>query len=247
MRRYTSPFVAVAAAFLMSCSQTSSVPTWNSLNPEPGEWITWGGDLGNKRYSPLDQINKDNVGELQVVWRWQAEPLPGRHDSNWKATPLYIDGVLYVPTGGSKVAAIDPATGETIWLFTPDPLRVGTRPFSGSSRAVSYWTDGTKRRILHNSIDGRLFSIDAETGKLDPSFGTGGFVDLNKNLLAEDDDRKADSVGSTGPGVVVGDVIVVQVIANDTPQNKVGTPAYVRGFDIRTGELLWTFHTIPRP
>lgn len=247
MRRYTPSFVALAAVFLMSCSQTASVPSWNSLNPKPGEWITWGGDLGNKRYSPLDQINRDNVGDLQVAWRWKAEPLPGRHDSNWKATPIYIDGVLYVPTGGSKVAAIDPGTGETIWLFTPDPLRVGTRPFSGSSRAVSYWTDGKERRILHNSIDGRLFSINAETGELDPNFGEGGFVDLNKNLLAEDDDREADSVGSTSPGIVVGDVIVVQIIANDTPKNKVGTPGYVRGFDIRTGELLWTFHTIPRP
>lgn len=247
MRRYTPSFVALAAVFLMSCSQTASVPSWNSLQPKPGEWITWGGDLGNKRYSPLDQINRDNVADLQVVWRWKAEPLPGRHDSNWKATPIYIDGVMYVPTGGSKVAAIDPASGETIWLFTPDPLRVGTRPFSGSSRAVSYWTDGNKRRILHNSIDGRLFSIDAETGLPDASFGQNGIVDLNQNLLAPDDEREADSVGSTGPGVVVGDVIVVQVVSNDTPQNKTGTPNYVRGYDIRTGELLWTFRTIPRP
>src|SRR5690606_12530460 len=188
-----------------------------------------------------------NADQLQVIWRWAAEPLIGRHDSNWKATPLYVDGVLYLPTGGSKVAALDPASGETLWLFTPEPLRVGKRPFSGSSRAVSYWTDGTEKRILHNTVDGRLFSIDAETGKLDPNFGEGGFVDMNKTLLAEGDDRETVDVGSTAPGIVVGDVIVTQVIGNDTPQNKVGTPGYIRGYDIRTGEMLWRFHTIPRP
>lgn len=250
----TAAFLATTA-LLAGCSQPplsstsplTTAPNWNSLQPEAGEWITWGGDLGNKRYSPLDQIDKDNADQLQVIWRWGAEPLIGRHDSNWKATPLYVDGVLYLPTGGSKVAALDPASGETLWLFTPEPLRVGKRPFSGSSRAVSYWTDGTEKRILHNTVDGRLFSIDAETGKLDPNFGEGGFVDMNKNLLAEGDDRETVDVGSTAPGIVVGDVIVTQVIGNDTPQNKVGTPGYIRGYDIRTGEMLWRFHTIPRP
>lgn len=249
MRSIVSSSIAffATACLLTSCSQSDTALSWNSLSPEAGEWITWGGDLGNKRYSPLDQINEDNVAQLQTTWRWQAERLPGRHDSNWKATPLYVDGLLYLPTGGSKVAAIDPATGETQWMFTPDPLRVGSRPFTGSSRAVSYWSDGEKQRILHNSIDGRLFSIDAATGEPDAGFGQGGFVDLNKNLLAEGDTRETDDVGSTAPGIVVGDVIVVQVIGNDTPKNNLGTPGYIRGYDVRSGELLWTFHTIPRP
>lgn len=246
-----SPVLAMVAVFVVGCSEPSSTSTpsesRNTLTPKAGEWITWGGDLGNSRYSPLDQINKDNVGELRLRWRWQAERLPDRYDSNWKATPLYIDGVLYVPTGGSKVAAIDPATGKTIWLFTPDPWRFGHRAFTGSSRAVSYWSDGTNKRILHNTVDGRLFSIDALTGTLDPNFGDGGVVNINDNLLAPDDDRVADEVGSTAPGIVVGDVIVVQIIGNDTPRNKTGTPGYVRGYDVRSGKLLWTFHTIPRP
>ncbi|MEX1034182.1 MAG: PQQ-binding-like beta-propeller repeat protein [Cellvibrionaceae bacterium] len=245
MKRYVLVSL-VAITLLTACSQPN-IPSDGASSPQTVDWITWGGDPGNTRYSPLAQINKDNATQLQPAWRWQAEGLPGRHDSNWKATPLYVDGALYLPTGGSKVAAIDPATGETIWLFTPDPLRVGSRPFTGSSRAVSYWTDGTHKRILHNSIDGRLFSIDAATGKLDLTFGEGGFVDLNKNLLAEGDDREIADVGSTAPGIVVGDVIVVQVISNDTPRNKQGTPGYIRGYDVRSGELLWTFHTIPRP
>ncbi len=247
MKRLNLSFFTCIALTLSLLTAAESPPSWNSLNPKPGEWITWGGDLGNNRYSPLDQINKSNVSDLQLIWRWQAEPIINRPDSNWKATPLHIDGVLYLPTGGSKVAALNPATGETLWMFTPNPIKVGTRRFTGSSRAVSYWTDGQKKRILHNSIDGRLFSIDAETGELDPGFGNKGFVDLNENLLALGDDPDIDDVGSTAPGVVVGDVIVVQVISNDTPRNKVGTPGYIRGYDIRTGKMLWKFHTIPRP
>jgi len=259
MQRIVKVFTAAASfaltATIVACSQppvaentsASKVPSWNSLTPKAGEWITWGGDLGNARYSPLDQINKDNVAKLHVVWRWPGEFLPRGPDTNWKATPLFIDGTLYAPTGGSKVAAIDPVTGKTVWLFTPNPIRVGTRPFSGSSRAVSYWTDGVNKRILHNSIDGRLFSIDATTGKLDPTFGNGGVVNLMENLLADDDPRKPDDMGSTGPGIVVGDVIVIQMIGNDTPRNKEGTPGNIRGYDIRTGKMLWRFHTIPRP
>lgn len=255
MKYVAKIFTTVASlaltATILGCSQpqvdSSKAPSWNSLTPKPGEWITWGGDLGNTRYSPLAQINKDNVAKLHAVWRWPAEFLPRGPDTNWKATPLYIEGVLYAPTGGSKVAAIDPATGKTIWLFTPNPIRVGTRPFSGSSRAVSYWTDGVKKRILHNSIDGRLFSIDATTGKLDPEFGIGGVVNLMERLLADDDPRKPDDMGSTGPGIVVGDVIVIQMIGNDTPRNKEGTPGNIRGYDVRTGKMLWRFHTIPRP
>ena len=247
MNRFLT-FSSVAAVVLFApvASTETRSPPWNSLTPKAGEWITWGGDLGNARYSSLDEIKGGNFQQLQVVWRWQAESLPQRPDSNWKATPLYIEGVLYAPTGGSKVAAIDPATGKTIWMFTPDPLRVGTRPFSGSSRAVSYWSDGKAKRILHNSIDGRLFSIDAATGKLDPAFGDRGVVNLNTNLLAPDDPRTPEHMGSTGPGVVVGDVIVVQVIGNDGPKNKVGTPGYIRGYDVRTGKQLWMFHTVPR-
>jgi quinoprotein glucose dehydrogenase len=155
--------------------------------------------------------------------------------------------MLYVPTGGTKVAAIDPATGKTVWLFAPDPVRAGTRQFTGSTRAVSYWTDGTKARILLNSIDGRLFSIDAKTGTLDAEFGTDGVVDLKQDLLEPDDPRAVADLGSTGPGIVVGDVIVIQVITDDFTPNKEATPGYVRGYDVRTGERLWVFHTIPRP
>jgi glucose dehydrogenase len=227
-----------AFAMLAGCGGETSVRG-------PGEWVTWGGDPQNTRYSPLDQIDAENVDQLEVAWRWEAQPVLDRPDSNWKATPLYVNGMLYAPTGGTKVAAIDPATGQTVWMFEPDPLRVGTRPFTGSSRAVSYWADRDKKRILHNTVDGRLISLDADTGELDPEFGVGGIVDLNQNLLEPDDPREMVDVGSSGPGIIVGDVIVVQVITADNPGNKTQVPGYVRGYDVRTGERLWVFHTIP--
>ncbi|GAB1260625.1 outer membrane protein assembly factor BamB family protein [Aurantivibrio plasticivorans] len=249
--------VAGLCTFLLGCDQSStsaqtvdapvskqSVPAPAKANPN---WLTWGGDYGNTRYSPLAEINGDNFADLEVIWRWKSIDVMGRPNGNWKSTPLYVDGVLYIPTGATSVAAIDPATGDTLWLYTPTPEHVGARRASGSSRAVSYWTDGEEQRILHNTVDGRILSIDAKTGKADPNFGEGGYVDLNKNLLAPGDNREVVDVGITAPGVVVGDVFVAQIIGNDTPANKVGTPGYVRGYDVRTGKMLWKFHTIPQP
>ena len=112
---------------------------------------------------------------------------------------------------------------------------------------MSWWTDGRAKRILHNTIDGRLISIDAVTGQPDPNFGVNGQVDLKQELLPPDDPRKVQDINSTAPGIVVGDVIIVQVIGDDTIATKGGTPGYIRGYDIRTGKKLWTFHTIPRP
>ncbi|MGI1677841.1 MAG: PQQ-binding-like beta-propeller repeat protein [Cellvibrionaceae bacterium] len=238
----------IAGFALFACSQGEEAQTPSDKPRESSNWITWGGDKENTRYSPLEQITGDNFSDLQVIWRWQATKIAnGRANSNWKATPLYVDGVLYIPTGATQIAAINPSTGDTIWLFTPQPELVGSRRATGSSRAVSYWTDGEAKRLIHNTTDGRLLSVDAKTGNPDLNFGENGQVDLNKNLLASGDNREVVDVGSSNPAIIVGDVVVAQIIANDTPKNKVGTPGYIRGYDIRTGKLLWTFHTIPQP
>jgi quinoprotein glucose dehydrogenase len=208
-----------------------------------GEWTTWGGDAGFTRYSPLDQIDKDNVGTLEVAWRWKSLPHGARPDGNLKATPIMIDGVLYTPTGVHQVAALDPATGKTLWLYTPSPANLGGRSLTISSRGLAYWTDGEQKRVFHNTLDGRLLSIDAKTGRADPAFGRNGTVTLKDQLV---EGRKVPFVGSSSPPTVVGNVVIAQIVGEVTAPNKEATPGHIRGYDVRTGKLLWTFHTIPQ-
>lgn len=210
-----------------------------------GEWHTWGGDHGFTRYSALDQINADNVSQLQVAWRWGALPLGSRPDNNFKATPLMVDGVLYVPSGQHQVVALDPASGSEIWRFTPDPPTVADRGLGLGSRSLAYWRDENNMRIFHNTLDGRLLSIDARTGRVDPDFGEGGAVMLRKGLYPDGSD--ADSVGSSSPPAVVGDVVVAQVVGTITAPMTEATPGHIRGYDVRTGEMVWRFNTIPQP
>ncbi|MDP2128618.1 MAG: PQQ-binding-like beta-propeller repeat protein [Pseudohongiella sp.] len=210
-----------------------------------GEWHTWGGDQGFTRYTALDQIDAGNVAQLQLAWRWQALPLGSRPDSNLKATPLMVDGVLYVPSGQHQVVAIDPATGRQIWRFDPDPPTVAERGLGLGSRSLAIWQSGAETRLFHNTLDGRLISIDPVTGKADPAFGNNGTVLLREGLYPDGSD--AESVGSSSPPAVVGDVVVAQVVGTITAPNKEATPGHIRGYDVRTGEMLWRFNTIPQP
>jgi quinoprotein glucose dehydrogenase len=178
-----------------------------------GEWRYWGGDAGSTRYSTLDQINASNARELQIAWRWQSLPGDGEPDSNLQATPLMIDGVLYTSTGVHQAAAVDPKTGTTLWVFTPEPRKLDARGgVQPSGRGVAYWSDGREKRLFLNTVDGRLIAIDARTGKADPKFGANGTVSM---------------VGSSSPPIAVGNILVAQ------------TPSDVRGYDVRTGKSLW--------
>jgi quinoprotein glucose dehydrogenase len=240
---YRLAYAGLVAGLLWACSPAIEAPK-NTDSVANGEWLTWGGDPGYQRYSPLDQINADNAKTLTVAWRWNALPFSDRPDANLKATPLYIDGVLYAPTGVNQAVALDPETGAEIWRFNPEPADIGGRAASVSSRALAYWTDGISKRLFHNTPDGRLISIDAATGKADPAFGNAGYVLLKEQLRP--DGTPAPFVGSSSPAVVVGDVVVAQMVADITSANKEATPGHIRGYDVRTGKLLWTFHTIPQ-
>jgi quinoprotein glucose dehydrogenase len=210
-----------------------------------GEWHTWGGDQGYTRYTALDQINANNVGELQLAWRWQALPLGDRPDRNLKATPLMVDGVLYIPSGQHQVVALDPATGRQIWRFDPQPPVVAERGLGLGSRALALWQSAGQTRLFHNTLDGRLISIDPTTGSADPAFGNNGTVYLREGLYP--DGSNAESVGSSSPAAIVGDVVVAQVVGTITAPNKEATPGHIRGYDVRTGEMLWRFNTVPQP
>ena len=207
-----------------------------------GEWPYWGGDPQSTRYSPLQDINASNVGKLEIVWRWSADTTGSPASANFKSTPLMDDGVLYMPWLDHGAAAIDAATGRTLWTFLPDPRDIGGRAANLAPRSLAYWTDGTTKRLFHNSVDGRLLAIDGLTGKPAEEFGEKGAIDLRTNLT---EGRAVTDVGSVSPALVVGDVLVVQVVPGGA-RNKESTPGYVRGYDVRSGKLMWTFHTVPQ-
>ena len=210
-----------------------------------GEWHTWGGDHGFTRYTALEQINHQNADQLQIAWRWQALPLGDRPDTNLKATPLMVDGVLYLPSGQHQVVALDPATGREIWRFDPDPPAVAPRGLGLGSRALAVWQGDGKTLLFHNTLDGRLIAIDAATGKADPAFGNNGTVMLREGLLP--DGSHVDSVGSSSPPAVVGDIVVAQVVGTIYPADLQSAPGHIRGYDVHTGEMRWRFNTIPQP
>ena len=209
------------------------------------EWRYYSGDNGATKYSALDQINAANVARLQIAWRRPhidpalaaANPkLPQLR--NFRSTPIMIGGVLYASNGIGLAEAFDAGTGQTIWVqqVPAEELRAG-----GSNRGVAYWTDGRDARILTHRNQ-YLYALDAKTGASIPSFGSGGRVDLSQGTAP----RRG--YQWNGVPLIVRDVVVMgsSMTDQDSASRMEGTPGDVRGFDVRTGELRWTFHVIPR-
>lgn len=174
--------ILLLVAFLMTmhCSESA-------IEPSPNDWICVGGDRGCQRYSSIKQIDQTNVGQLEVAWTYHTGELKNGIGRTIECTPLIVDGVMYITTADRRVIALDGATGKEIWQF--DPLSAGPNagPLAsgGVNRGAAYWTDGKvdgARRILHGTSDGRLFSLDARTGKLDEAFGNAGVKDLREDL-----------------------------------------------------------------
>ena len=214
-----------------------------------GEWRYYGGDAGNTKYSPLDQINATNVKELQIMWRWKSENFGPRPDYLWEVTPLMVDGVLYFTAGGRRdVVAVDAATGETLWMYRLDEGERGERAVRTQNRGLAYWTDGkSDRRIILISPGYQLVALDAKTGRPIPTFGKDGLVELTEGL--DRDVVKPGTIGSSSPAIVIRDVVVMgaALLAGTAPASKTNVPGHIRGYDVRTGKKLWTFHTIPHP
>ncbi|HLK50045.1 MAG TPA: PQQ-binding-like beta-propeller repeat protein [Bryobacteraceae bacterium] len=212
-----------------------------------GEWRVNGGDAGSTRYSPLEQINAGNVQTLQVIWRWKAQNMGPAPQAAWEVTPLMVGGRLYFTAGaGRTVVAADAATGETLWLYRGDDT--GERgAVRANNRGVSYWTDGRgDERILFVTPGYQLVALNAKTGLPVPSFGSDAHVDLWQGL-----DRpvvEKGTIGATSPPIIIRDVVVVGAalkVGVALPK-KENVPGYIRGYDVRTGKLLWTFHTVPQ-
>jgi quinoprotein glucose dehydrogenase len=198
------------------------------------------------RYSTLDQVNRENVSQLQVAWTYDTGDIERGLERTIECTPLVVDGVMYLTTASMRVVALDAATGKRIWEFVP-PEHDGSLASGGVNRGVAYWSDGKdgqdgQRRILHGMADARLWSLDARTGKPDPNFGDGSFVDLRHGL---DRDITGLSYGPTSAPAIWKDTVVLGVSCGEGPGPV--APGDVRAFDIRTGRQVWRFRTVPVP
>ena len=215
-----------------------------------GEWPTYGGDLRSTRYAPLDQITADNFADLEVAWRFKTDAMGPRPEFNLQATPLMVDGVLYTTAGTRRAAvALDAATGEMLWMHREDEgARGESAPRRLSGRGLAYWSDGEDARIVYVTPGYQMVALDAKTGNRVPGFGRDGIVDLKL-----DDDQEMDlvtgEVGLHAAPVIAGDVVVIGAahLPGSVPERQNNEKGYVRGFDVRTGERLWIFHTIPMP
>src|SRR5690606_15998957 len=225
---------ALSLASAAAAAQTSADGAPAAGGVAPGDWMTINGDPAATRYSPLDQINRDNVGRLEEAWTY-------RLNGASTAVPLVVDGVMYLPSG-DRVVALDGDTGDEIWVHvlaqrrqardgaasaSPAPMRGGR----ASTRGVAYWPgDGEHApRILFTS-GAQLIALDAETGERVPDFGDRGAVDVD--------------VAYGGVPVVYRHAAIIGASVGELPK---GDPGNIRAFDVRTGEKLSEFWTVPRP
>ncbi len=200
-------------------------------------WSVYKADPHSTSYSPLKQINKKNVLQLKLAWKFVPNDVrkDGRITSS-ECNPIIIDGILYATSARHRVYAVHAATGVPIWSY--DPFNGGEG--GGINRGVTYWEDGDDKRILYTAGD-QLFAHDALTGKLITSFGKEGKVSMNEGLRG---DPALISVIPTSPGIVYKNLLI---IGAEVSELYGAEPGYIRAYDIRTGKLEWTFHTIPLP
>src|SRR6202050_1616061 len=231
------------------CALSCTLPVSGQTGAKNGEWRTYGGDLGNTHYSPLDQIAAGNFSKLQVAWRFKTDNLGPRPEFNFEGTPLMANGVIYSTAGTRRaVVALDGATGELLWVHGEHEGARGTAaPRQLSGRGLAYWTDGREERILYVTPGYRLVALDAKTGNLVPGFGQAGMVDLKLQ-----DDQEIDlvtgEVGLHATPVVANDVVIVGAAhrPGGVVKSKTNVKGFVRGFHARPETRVWIFHTIPR-
>ncbi len=230
--RFTTPIALVLLAiFLTTC---------NPEEKQKGSWRVYKADAAGSNYSSLQQINDKNVDRLKVTWIF--DPNDAQNNFGWygsQSNPIVIDTMMYVTSKRNILYALHAATGKKIWDF--DPFGGGQHTGEGGqSRGVVYWQDKEDKRILFTAGH-YLIAVDAITGKAILTFGKAGKVDLNIGMR---DDPARISVVATSPGIVYKNLLILGAWSSDSEQ---GIPGYNRAFDVRTGELVWTFHTIPLP
>jgi len=239
-----------ALSACMSTSRSGAAVT----RARPGDWPAYGGSNASEKYSSLDQINATNVAQLKIAWEWlspDAEIVkanPGLAPGEFQATPIMVGGRLFTSTAMCQVAAIDPVTGRTLWIYDPGTWRHGKPVSKGfQHRGVAFWGEGDEARVLIATGDNRLIALDPATGVPVAGFGENGEVDIGAVGMQRPVVRTpTDVFGSTSAPTICRDTIVVGQYIHDRSVQNVMPPGDVRGFDVRTGKLKWTFHTIPQ-
>ncbi len=239
LRGFQIAAVVLGVIFLSQCAKRQSQ---SSATGPYASWHVAGGAPDDIHYSSLTQINRSNVSRLKVAWTYDTgDAYKGSH---MECNPIIVHGVLYATTPKLRLIALNAATGKLIWSFNPEEedngaahLRVNSH---APNRGVTYWSDGSDQRIFfvagHN-----LYAVNAKTGKLIPSFGQSGHVDLRDGLGR---DPATLSVTATSPGVIYKDLIIM---GSALPEDLPCPPGDIRAYDVRTGKMRWIFHTIPHP
>lgn len=218
-----------------------------------GEWRNYGATPANTKYSPLDLITVENFTDLEVAWRWTSlsVEVAVQHEriepALFKGTPLMADGLVYISTELAQVAALNAGTGEQVWAYDPRSYDHLDKPanIGWQHRGPSYWQDskGDDARIFIATHDLRLVALDARTGLPEPDFGENGIVDLSGSLGRPIDQAR---ITHSTQVAIVRDTVVVGSTLEDQTRTREAPPGHVRGFNARTGEMKWIFHTIPQ-
>ena len=220
----TTLFLCLAGA--ASISHGKAAPPYS----ENQDWPAYGGGPQEIRYSNLDQINQTNVARLQVAWTYDTEDGAGASETQ----PIVVNGILFGLTPRHKVIALDAGTGKQLWKF--DSGITG----HGANRGLVYWADGDDQRIFAG-VQSFLYALNARTGNIIRSFGKEGRIDLREGLGREPGKQ---SIVLTTPGIIYKDMLIV---GGRDPEKLPSPPGDLRAFDVRTGQMRWSFHTIPRP
>ena len=214
------------------------------------DWRHAGGGHASAKYAALDQIDATNFADLEIAWRYKSPDLRlvqglAYGTADYRAVPLVIDGTLYVNSNHGQVSALDPASGEELWVFDPQSYLTGS-PIQTNImiRGIEFWTDGEIQRLFIATLGKQLISIDIDTGQPDPNFGDNGFVDLRSDLGRLEFETNFLTAGAApiavGSSVIVGSKIFDYGMFNRSP------PGHVRAYDTYTGTFKWRFNTVPQ-
>lgn len=229
MTRGKASLFCVLACLIHACT--------SETGRRDASWRVYKADAASTSYSSLQQINRDNVGNLEVAWTFDpADAPPGMRTGKYECNPIIIDTILYAASARHHIYAIDARSGERLWSIDPFQGERG----GGICRGVTYWESGDDKRILFTA-DHFLYAVDALTGETITSFGAGGRVDLNIDL---DTEKEGGWVIPTSPGIIWKDLYI---IGGEVSEMYDAAPGHIRAYDVGTGQRSWIFHTIPHP